>query len=135
MNDSMLSMEKSLLRSPSEPSYWLRLTFLGLINGGEKETASRALTLSILTGPYERGLVLRRVRYGLFLWPNLNEEEREVIRRQIVWSYSFAPNKLISLARRVKMYKIIIQNSLTRRPKQYRHFIKNYNKRIRSKKI
>lgn len=93
-------LEARLAAAPADPAGWAALAQLDLAESGPSAPASRALALSLLTGPNEPGLLWKRVELGLALWPALAESDRTLMEAQFRQAWEADPAKLAGLAAR-----------------------------------
>jgi hypothetical protein len=94
------TLEKSLLEAPSDPRAWTLLTGLMLHAKEGGDGARAALGLSLMTGQYEKALLMPRVRDGIILWDRLSADERSMVKDQVRLAYRYDNRDLIELSKK-----------------------------------
>jgi len=121
------SIEKGLLLAPANPYGWLRLTELRL-RSGDKDGAVNALSLSYLSGTFERWLAPPRLYFALRLWGMMARDDKEQAKRQILWVSRFNQGALVGLARQDRKFLSIIVSALIKDSAQFNGFMSAYIK-------
>jgi len=80
---SLASTVKGLRLAPVDPYAWLRLADTVIRLDGPSPEAARYLMISAVTGPQERTIAVPRLRLALASWELLDEDARDIFRRQI----------------------------------------------------
>ena len=107
------SVEEGLLLAPAAPYAWARLAYLRIKNGGWKSGVREALSMSFLTGPYEKRLATIRIQYAIRLWNQLSPEDRAFVKKQILWvDRKINRGALIKMAKRGRKSRTIIFSAL-----------------------
>ena len=110
------SVEEGLLLAPAAPYAWARLAYLRLKNGGRNSGAREALSMSFLTGPYEKRLATSRIQYAIRLWNQLSPEDQAFVKKQILWADRTKRRALIEMAKRGRKSRTIILSALAQDP-------------------
>lgn len=87
LGDGATALAEGLALSPADPYGWLRLAH---VTGD-----SRALALSLRTGPWERELAHDRVAVAARLLPALDHATRQAIYAQVVWLWDLDAPRLL----------------------------------------
>lgn len=74
---------------------WLAITRL---SANDRPGAAAAIRMSLYAGPYERLLVVSRLRLLIRLWDQFPVSEREIIYRQIRFAWSVSQDGVVLLA-------------------------------------
>ena len=122
------TVEDGLLKAPSNPYSWTRLANLRLRNAEKGQGVSEPLLLSLLSGPYERSLVLPRLNYALRIWDQLSEEQRMSIQGQILIADRIDRGQLVKLAMGHQKNMKIIVSAMAGDLNRFKGFIKALNK-------
>jgi hypothetical protein len=123
-----LTVEDGLLKAPSNPYSWARLTNLRLREGEDGLGVSEPLILSLLTGPYEKNLVFPRIKYALRIWDRLSEDQKMAVQDQIVIANRFSTTRLVKIARSHQKNMKIIVSAMAGDLIRFQGFIKALNK-------
>ncbi|GEO16345.1 hypothetical protein [Microvirga aerophila] len=67
-------IEDKLKQRPASPSYWLLLAYVRFVRSEPVPLVTKALENSILTGRYERHVMIERVRFAFLIWPLLTPD-------------------------------------------------------------
>jgi hypothetical protein len=83
--------------APGQPSLWYRLAALRERHG-DLSGAVAALRLSMLSGAYAPDLMAPRIELGLKLVSAMNQETRDLLKRQIRLSWAATPGSIVALS-------------------------------------
>jgi hypothetical protein len=83
LNRSIAALRQSLALAPASPYRWLDLAFAEGLAAGIGPAVLPALRMSVATGPYTRGLLMRRLGLGLRVWTSLDPTTRGVLEADI----------------------------------------------------
>lgn len=108
-------LRDGLARAPANDLAWAELAQAGL-GLGDAQAALGAWRMSIVTGGFDPQLDWWRADMGVQLYLVLNAEDRRLLDRQIVYAWSDAPNKIVSLAEHDAFMASVIRNALARDP-------------------
>lgn len=89
------SAKKSLAWSPANSWLWYRLANIHFLSAPVSEKTAEALNLSIMTGPYELGHLFPRLALCLQLFPRFDEQDRFLLRSQVLIAWKKAPQLFI----------------------------------------
>lgn len=95
--DALAATERGLASGPGQTYAWARLAYLRAITG-DRRGAGDALRLSMLAGSVAPQLMPSRLRLGLFLLPDLDKEERDLLARQVRLLFIMRPEQLEGIA-------------------------------------
>lgn len=122
------SMEESLRRSPSNPVAWAYLAYLRSKNMvGELNGSKEALSMSLLTGPYERSVSKLRLRLSFDLWDRLSTQEQAQIHKIVMWLEKTKRYLLVEVAIQKGLYFRLIVNALKNDEEALLRFVKAAN--------
>jgi hypothetical protein len=76
------AIQRALTLAPAQPASWVRFALLRL-NQVDRDGAREALSLSLRTGPAQRGIAWLRCRLGLYLWDDLGHADRVAVATDI----------------------------------------------------
>ena len=124
LTTSRRTVRRGLSLAPSNPFAWSRLAFLRLIGDGPSPGVADAVMMSILTGPHERRLLESRIRYAVLLWDELSSEDRQLIKRQILWAERIRRRALLKMARTDETAMRVISSALADHPDRLKRFEK-----------
>lgn len=97
--------------SPSDPYYWLRLTYTRLLTGGAQDgSAADALKMSLLTGPYEKTLAIDQIYYATSVWDQLDDDQKKSVNDKVRW---IAKTNFHALVKKAKSNSPTMQLAIT----------------------
>lgn len=124
LGESLRALRAGLSLSPADPYAWARLAFVRIKNGGSAAAVKKALFLSFLTGPYEKRLAISRIQYAVWLWDQLDADERSLVLNQISWADRTGKRRaLAQMAKRHRKADAIIFLAVARDPKRLRGYL------------
>ncbi len=95
LKQTQYSIEQSLTASPANSLLWLQLAQLHVSLNSVSDKTINALTLSILTGPYELGHLLPRLQLCLALLSKFDTKDYFLLQSQILIAWQKAPTLFI----------------------------------------
>ncbi|MHA1570455.1 MAG: hypothetical protein ACTSWM_01440 [Alphaproteobacteria bacterium] len=113
-------LEAGLARSPISAAGW-RWLAVARMTHKDSAAAATALRMSLYTGPHQRQLAASRLWLLMKTWDQFAKDEREIIYRQIRFTWRVAPNAILLLAmesRNPWPYRL----ALATRPRDLRKF-------------
>jgi hypothetical protein len=93
LQQTQYSIEQSLIRSPANSLLWYKLAAISSLLHAPTEKTTKALLLSVMTGPYELGHLLPRLNLCLLLFSNFNHNDKDLLRSQVLIAWE-ASNEL-----------------------------------------
>ncbi len=118
------STKAGLLSAPANPYAWTRLAYLRLQEGAvHPRSVGYAISMSYVTGPYERRLVCDRIHYALTAWRGLTAADQMMTRRQILWADDLCRRRLVHIGQKDSRFANIIILSLARDFKRLKRFV------------
>jgi hypothetical protein len=95
LKQTRYSIEQSLARSPANSWLWFQLARLDRLLNTVSDKTSKALNLSIMTGPYELGHLLPRLQLCLELLSHFAVKDHFLLQSQILIAWQKAPQLFI----------------------------------------
>ncbi|MGR9072517.1 MAG: hypothetical protein ACU833_05560 [Gammaproteobacteria bacterium] len=91
------ALEQSLSRSPANSFLWYRLSVVMTYQHERENKIVDALLMSLLTGPYEPGFMLNRLRFCLLYFDTFPLDERGLLAAQIAAAWRLSRQGLTSM--------------------------------------
>ncbi|MGE5601183.1 MAG: hypothetical protein ACM3X2_06630 [Pseudomonadota bacterium] len=96
------ALAAGLARAPANPYAWARLAYAEALSKGWSPLAVSSLRMSLITAPYEPRLLWSRLRMSLLAWPEMSNEDRQLIYQQIRHAWQADPAELARLSTELK---------------------------------
>ena len=104
------SAVQSILKNPSDPYSWSRFSYIRNVIFGANAKSTRAVVMSVLTGPFEKSLIFNQINYALIDWQYLSPDEQILINEAIVKADNLDRKRLVHFAKSNPQWmKIIVQ--------------------------
>ncbi|HYM31363.1 MAG TPA: hypothetical protein VEU47_08705 [Candidatus Cybelea sp.] len=108
--ESRRALEAAVELGPGDPFAWLWLAYATLFERRDDHVAARYLAVSLSTGPYSSGLLVRRFELGLALWGNLGAAECDAMAEQARALARLNPYSLAVAARKAHAVSFVRQS-------------------------
>ncbi|WP_143589628.1 hypothetical protein [Thalassospira mesophila] len=107
------AFENAIAYSPMDPFSWVRLCQIRLKTNGQQDgTAAQALSMSLMTGPYERALAIQQIGFAAILWDQLSEDDQRTVAEKVRWIETLERRDLAALAKRDPRAATLVIRSL-----------------------
>lgn len=106
---ALAATETVLIRTPVKPALWWQLALLRKRLNHPPPSIIKALELSILTGRFDRGLMIARLSLSLLYHPQFDAEGQSIVRDQLKLAWQFEPEKLLALLKSDAYYMTAVQ--------------------------
>ena len=100
---------EGLARAPASPYAWARLAYVEDLQRGATARAVAFARMSVLTGPYEDRLLLRRLDIALRGWDSVSPADAALFLDQIRRAWRRAPEQLQALAHSTERPDLVSQ--------------------------
>ncbi len=91
------ALREGLSVAPANPFAWSRLAYAEAVLSGWSESATAALRMAFITGPYEPRLLWPRLRLALAAWPHVQPGDQEMILHQLRQAWAADPEALTAM--------------------------------------
>ena len=88
-------IHQSLSRSPANSYLWYKLAIVLLLKQIAVAESADALMMSIMTGPFEPGIMLDRLRLCFLTFPVFKGEDRELLASQVKLAWNTVPKDFL----------------------------------------
>jgi O-antigen ligase len=98
ITEATRNLEASLALAPADPYAWTRLAYGEILAGAPARRVLPLLRMAVRTGPFERDLVLPRLRLLLIEAPYFTPEDAPLLEAQVRFAWSQAHDDLVRTA-------------------------------------
>lgn len=109
LNAALAATETVLIRTPIKPALWWQLALLRKLLNHPPQSVTKALELSILTGRFDRGLMIARLSLSLLYLHQFDAEGPPILRDQLKLAWQFEPDKLLALLKSDAYFMTAVQ--------------------------
>jgi hypothetical protein len=125
ISSAIKSLRTGLAMAPASPFAWTRLAHAEILKGGASPEALGAFRFGLETAPFEPRLAIARLTLGVSLWDELQEDDRQLIFKQVrsAWKLYRVKLRMVDFALETGRPNLI-RAALLKSPKDLAYFEK-----------